>query len=126
MFLHQIVRGAADKSYGIHVAQLAGVPRAVNDRAREVLQWLESQHEKAESAADGSAKSLPKAQQVHINGTPPARPSHWQLTLFGVEEHPLLDEIRAANLDEMRPREALDLVHSWQQRLLDETATAQR
>ena len=37
VFLHQIVPGAADKSYGIHVAQLAGVPRAVNERAREVL-----------------------------------------------------------------------------------------
>ena len=41
VFLHQIVPGAADKSYGIHVAQLAGVPRVVNDRAREVLAWLE-------------------------------------------------------------------------------------
>ena len=45
VFLHQIVPGAADKSYGIHVAQLAGVPRSVNERAREVLAWLEAQHE---------------------------------------------------------------------------------
>src|SRR3954451_8870543 len=49
MFLHQIVPGAADKSYGIHVAQLAGVPRSVNDRAREVLQLLESQHRTTEN-----------------------------------------------------------------------------
>ena len=48
VFLHQIVPGAADKSYGIHVAQLAGVPRSVNERAREVLAWLEAQHQAAD------------------------------------------------------------------------------
>jgi DNA mismatch repair protein MutS len=126
MFLHQIVPGAADKSYGIHVAQLAGVPRAVNDRAREVLQWLESQHHRAEDDTAASATKLPKSQSTSVNGAPPARPSHWQLTLFGVEEHPLLDEIRAANIDEMKPREALELVHSWQQRLIDEGSVAKR
>jgi DNA mismatch repair protein MutS len=126
MFLHQIVPGAADKSYGIHVAQLAGVPRAVNDRAREVLHWLESQHQRAENDVSDSANKLPKTQGTSVNGAPPARPSHWQLTLFGVEEHPLLDEIRAANLDEMKPREALDLVHTWQQRLIDEVSVAKR
>ena len=42
VFLHQIVPGAADKSYGIHVAQLAGVPREVNERAAEVLAELEA------------------------------------------------------------------------------------
>ncbi|HEY3391308.1 MAG TPA: DNA mismatch repair protein MutS, partial [Lacipirellulaceae bacterium] len=55
VFLHQIVPGAADKSYGIHVAQLAGVPRSVNERAREVLAWLESKHEPADANAGGSA-----------------------------------------------------------------------
>src|SRR4051812_48306968 len=57
MFLHQIVPGAADKSYGIHVAQLAGVPHTVNDRAREVLQLLESQHRSKDSAASNSLAS---------------------------------------------------------------------
>jgi hypothetical protein len=98
----------------------------VNERAREVLQWLESQHQQAENGACSSATKLPKTERSAVNGTPPARPSHWQLTLFGVEEHPLLDEIRAANLDEMRPREALDLVHAWQQRLVDEVSAAKR
>ena len=41
VFLHQIVPGAADKSYGIHVAQLAGVPREVNQRAEQILASLE-------------------------------------------------------------------------------------
>jgi DNA mismatch repair protein MutS len=44
LFLHKIVAGSADKSYGIHVARLAGIPRAVLERAREVLTELESRH----------------------------------------------------------------------------------
>jgi DNA mismatch repair protein MutS len=113
VFLHQIVPGAADKSYGIHVAQLAGVPRSVNDRAREVLAWLESQHE----SADGKACSVTS---VALSDRAARRDGQWQMTLFGCEEHPLLDEIRAASLDELRPLEALQLLQSWQQRLINE------
>jgi DNA mismatch repair protein MutS len=118
VFLHQIVPGAADKSYGIHVAQLAGVPRSVNERAREVLAWLEAQHETNVDAAE-----LPAT-----NGRVgrPARQSanHWQLSLFGGEDHPLLDEILATDLNELTPLEALRLLHSWQTRLAQERAAA--
>jgi DNA mismatch repair protein MutS len=48
VFLHKIVDGAADKSYGIHVARLAGVPREVNSRAKQILSQLEQQHLDAE------------------------------------------------------------------------------
>jgi DNA mismatch repair protein MutS len=126
VFLHQIVPGAADKSYGIHVAQLAGVPRSVNERAREVLAWLEAQHASADAAHHGGSVTCDLANAAASFGskngdqTPPNGPS--QMTLFGVEDHPLLDEIRGANLDDMRPVEALELVHSWQQRLLEEQA----
>jgi DNA mismatch repair protein MutS len=124
VFLHQIVPGAADKSYGIHVAQLAGVPRSVNDRAREVLSWLESQHQ----SVDGSACGLAKSTTIHAspNGKPSSTNAPWQMTLFGFEEHPLLDEIREVDLDAMRPIEALELLNSWQQRLADEAPTAKR
>src|SRR5690606_37573226 len=44
VFLHKIVPGAADKSYGIHVARLAGVPREVNERAKQILAQLEQEH----------------------------------------------------------------------------------
>jgi DNA mismatch repair protein MutS len=117
VFLHQIVPGAADKSYGIHVAQLAGVPRSVNDRAKEVLHWLETQHN-ANTSAGGLAPetSRPPAPNGHRD--------HWQLTLFGGDDHPLLDEIRAANLDDLTPREALELLHDWQERLAHERSTA--
>jgi DNA mismatch repair protein MutS len=112
VFLHQIVPGPADKSYGIHVAQLAGVPRSVNERAREVLAWLEAQHETGDAAEDGFYSQSPS----HKRGSN----GRWQMTLFGVEDHPLLEEIRGANLDDMRPVEALELLHSWQQRLVEE------
>jgi DNA mismatch repair protein MutS len=120
VFLHQIVPGAADKSYGIHVAQLAGVPRSVNDRAREVLAWLEAQHQ----AAEGSSSTRGSISQPASNGHASRSAGNWQLTLFGLEEHPLLDEIRAANLDELRPIEALELLQSWQQRLAEESSAA--
>ena len=96
VFLHQIVPGAADKSYGIHVAQLAGVPRSVNERAREVLQLLEAQHQAADAAAGVVAAQPPKITPPSPNGHAAERAGNWQLTLFGFEEHPLLDEIRAA------------------------------
>jgi DNA mismatch repair ATPase MutS len=55
IFLHQIVPGAADKSYGIHVAKIAGVPREVNDRAAEILATLEAAH-RVESPGDAAPK----------------------------------------------------------------------
>jgi DNA mismatch repair protein MutS len=116
------VPGAADKSYGIHVAQLAGVPRTVNDRAREVLQWLEAQHESADGAGAASTSKSRPASNGHVGRSA----SNWQLTLFGLEEHPLLEEIRAANLNDMRPLEALQLLQTWQQRLVDEQSVAKR
>jgi DNA mismatch repair protein MutS len=118
VFLHQIVPGAADKSYGIHVAQLAGVPRSVNERAREVLAWLEAQHETNVDAAE-----LPNTNGGL--GRPDGRSSnHWQLTLFGTDDHPLLDEIRAINLNDLTPLEALRRLHAWQEQLADERAAA--
>jgi DNA mismatch repair protein MutS len=122
VFLHQIVPGAADKSYGIHVAQLAGVPRSVNDRAREVLAWLEAQHE----------TNVDQAELPSVNGRvgrPTSRAAgnasnHWQLTLFGGDDHPLLDEIVGTDLNELTPLEALRLLHAWQQRLVEERAAA--
>jgi DNA mismatch repair protein MutS len=122
VFLHQIVPGAADKSYGIHVAQLAGVPRSVNERAREVLAWLEAQHEAADGDACGFAKPSTQIRPA-ANGKEDRSNGKWQMTLFGLEQHPLLEEIRGANLDIMRPVEALELLYSWQRQLAEERAT---
>ncbi|HEX5472599.1 MAG TPA: DNA mismatch repair protein MutS, partial [Lacipirellulaceae bacterium] len=139
MFLHQIVPGAADKSYGIHVAQLAGVPRSVSERAREVLELLESQHGSSQRDANGNARDVfSVGREAKFTGdefglaadanrsSPCPQRTRWQLTLFGLEEHPLLEEIRATNLDAIEPREALDLIQSWQVQLAYPPVAAKR
>ena len=107
VFLHKIVDGAADKSYGIHVARLAGVPREVIHRAREILAQLEQEHYDNQGRPK-IARKRPTAAMV-------------QLSLFGPEEHPVLEEIRKLDLDSTAPLAALELLHRWQQQLRSES-----
>ena len=103
IFLHKIVAGAADKSYGIQVARLAGVPREVIDRSEVILQTLEADHQ------DSTGKTtIPQRKR---------RSKHKQLTLFGPEYHPLLDELRALDTDHMTPTAALDALQKLRSRL---------
>jgi DNA mismatch repair protein MutS len=115
VFLHKIVPGAADKSYGIHVARLAGVPRSVNERAKQILAQLEAEH-------------LDEQGRPKIGAGRTKRPrGDVQLTLFAPPEHPLLDAIRETDVDRLTPLEALQLLHQWQARLradLDSTSTS--
>ena len=105
VFLHKIVPGAADKSYGIHVARLAGVPREVNERAKQILAQLESEH------LDGEGR--PKISQRGRRGD-------LQLTLFAPYEPPLVGELRELDLDSTTPLDALQLIQKWQQQLTEE------
>ncbi len=103
IFLHKIVPGAADKSYGIHVARLAGVPREVIERSEVILQTLEADHQ------DSTGKTtIPQRKR---------RSKHKQLTLFGPEYHPLLDEIRAMDIDTMTPAGALEALQRLRSRI---------
>ena len=104
IFLHRIVEGAADKSYGIHVARLAGVPAAVIDRARVILDTLEEDH-------------LDDAGRPKIPARTSRRTAEQQLSLFPPEPHPLLDEIRQMDLDQMTPLAALEELHRLRQSL---------
>jgi DNA mismatch repair protein MutS len=97
VFLHRIVPGGADRSYGIHVAQLAGLPRPVVQRAGEILNQLE--------ASSGKA--------VKINPQAPQ-----QMALFP-ETNPLLDELKALDLNTLSPIEALNRIYEWQRKYLD-------
>jgi DNA mismatch repair protein MutS len=106
IFLHKIVAGAADKSYGIHVARLAGVPREVVERARVILESLESDH------VDEKGRSKVPARSTR----PSARK---QLTLFQPPPHPLLEEIRGLDLDQMTPLAALEKLHALRDGLRD-------
>ena len=105
IFLHKIVPGAADKSYGIHVARLAGVPRSVNERAKQILAQLEQDH----VGSNGQSKLIkPKTK----------RRGDLQLTLFAPEEHPLIEKIRQLDTNELSPMAALKLLSEWQQEVV--------
>ena len=92
IFLHKIVPGGVDKSYGIHVAQLAGLPRSVLHRAREVLDELETNNR-----GDGPVKKREKE---------PAT----QMTLFSGKSE-VEEELRKLEIDGMTPLEALNKLY---------------
>jgi len=101
IFLHKIVPGGADKSYSIHVAQLAGIPRPVIHRAEEILAELEQK---------GDAKARRKAMQEIV------MPAAMQMTLFSAELHPLIEEIKGLAIDELTPIEAIGKLYELQQK----------
>jgi len=98
VFLRKVVPGGADKSYGVHVAQLAGLPKVVVHRAQEVLSGLESDHpRRGESKSSRIKKELPQ-----------------QLPLFS---RPILaDEIMALDIDSMSPLEAITKLYELKQK----------
>ncbi|HJU19653.1 MAG TPA: DNA mismatch repair protein MutS [Stellaceae bacterium] len=97
VFLHEVAAGAADRSYGIHVAKLAGLPSAVTARAEEILAIIET-GDKSEALAR-LADDLPLFRAARRPAAPPPPESAAEA---------LLREIRP---DELSPREALDLVY---------------
>jgi DNA mismatch repair protein MutS len=101
VFLRKIVPGGADKSYGIHVAQLAGIPRPVIHRAQEILEELERK---------GDAKARRKAMRDLT------MPAAWQMTLLAAEPHPLIEELKALAIEELTPIEAISKLYELQQR----------
>ena len=86
VFLHRITPGAADRSYGIHVARLAGLPDVVTRRAEEILAQLESQN----------------------GSNSPA-----QMSLLPPDRHPILDEIEDLDLEGLSPLDALNKLYEW-------------
>ncbi len=93
VFLRKVEPGAADRSYGIEVAKLAGLPNEVVLRAREVL----TEHEFAEAQAT-----------AHLS--PGATPGPAQLTIFTPLSQPVLDKLREVDLNRLTPLEALNLL----------------
>jgi DNA mismatch repair protein MutS len=101
VFLHKIVPGGADKSYGIHVAQLAGIPRPVIHRAEEILAELEQR---------GDAKARRQAmQEIKV-------PAVTQMTLFSAGQHPLIEELKQLAIDELTPIEAIGKLYELQEK----------
>ena len=102
VFLHRLEPGGTDRSYGIHVAQLAGLPAAVVRRAREILGTLEGEHRM-------------------VPGQPPGPGDPGQLALFAEApaRHPLMDELREIDLNAMTPLEALNRLAELQRKATD-------
>jgi DNA mismatch repair protein MutS len=102
VFLHRIENGGTDRSYGLHVARLAGVPKAVIERAQAVLRELEREGEDGRQALVAS-----RDRRV---------PGPKQKELFAPPSDPLVEELRALDLDGLTPRQALELLTKWQER----------
>jgi DNA mismatch repair protein MutS len=103
LFLHKVVPGFADHSYGIQVAQMAGLPEEVTDRAKKILRNLEE--------SDLNVYSSGK----QIKGRIP--PPDIQMTLFEMKDERLREEIRKLDVEKMTPLEALQKLAEIKQRL---------
>ncbi|MHA1108199.1 MAG: DNA mismatch repair protein MutS [Alphaproteobacteria bacterium] len=111
VFLHEVAPGAADRSYGIHVGRLAGLPPAVIARAEEVLAALETGEQSG--AISRLADDLPLFQA--------ARPaSSSAAASLGTEPSPVDEALRKADPDAMTPRDALDFLYQLRAMLKDE------
>jgi DNA mismatch repair protein MutS len=105
VFLRKVVDGVADRSYGVQVAKLAGIPAVVTDRAKEILRNLEKQ----QLDVGGRPRLAEHA------GAPP--PPDVQLDLFRGQEEVVVDALRRLDLDTLTPLAALNLLASLRARL---------
>ncbi|MCY3782096.1 MAG: DNA mismatch repair protein MutS [Chloroflexi bacterium] len=99
VFLHRVIPGGADQSYGVHVARLAGMPHSVVDRARELLVQLED---------GGSDFALFKP-----------KPQHQQLSFFDPPENPVLGALRSLEVDGLSPIEALTTLYELKRMVVE-------
>ena len=109
VFLHEVGDGCADRSYGIHVAKLAGLPAPVIKRAKKVLEELETKNNQAEKLAGdlplfAAFEQEMKAEEEYVK-----------------EESSVQKAVREINPDALSPREALDIIYQLVQMVKDET-----
>ena len=108
IFLRKIVPGGTDKSYGIQVARLAGLPKDVLDRAHEVLFNLEQ--------SEFDEVGVPKISHSENSDN---KSSAGQLALFSEPENPLIQKIKEIDPNQLSPREALEILFELTERLKD-------
>jgi len=97
IFLHKIVPGGADRSYGIYVAKLAGLPEPVLKRAQEILEKLQEEKKIRHQVASVQADQLSLLKESAAN--------------------PVLEELKKTNIMELTPLQALNLIHEWQKKI---------
>src|SRR6185369_17379603 len=105
VFLRRVVEGSASKSYGLEVARLAGLPRGVIDRAREILLNLE-------------------ANELDVTGKPkfarhlPSRKNDPQPTLFEIANEAVIDDLRALDVESLGTEQAVEVLRKLKERLM--------
>jgi len=104
VFLYKIVPGGVDKSYGIHVAKLAGLPKSVVHRAQEVLEELEEDSSRTKGVVKGQRRKKESAPQLSFFGQKP----------------PLLEELEKLEIDSLTPLEALTKLYELQKKAREE------
>jgi DNA mismatch repair protein MutS len=102
IFLHRIVEGGTDRSYGIHVARLAGIPKDVLDRARQLLGELAVQHVGRPKISRGR-----KAEKIQDTS---------QMQLFIDPAQELMRALAALNVDELTPMQAFNFIRQWKEK----------
>ncbi|HZD03598.1 MAG TPA: hypothetical protein VE173_01735, partial [Longimicrobiales bacterium] len=110
VFLRRLEAGGADRSYGIQVARLAGLPEGVIARARELLAELEGTH-------SGGGEGLGRRGRHRPASEPPPD----QLSFFQVAEHPVMGRLRELDLEHMTPLEAMNLLDELRAAARDDT-----
>ena len=95
VFLYKIIRGGTDRSYGIHVAQLAGLPQTVISRSFEILKQLEEDTAHTRSG-------IPASEQMS----------------FFPESNPLVDDLQKIDLNQLSPIEALNILYEWKRKYI--------
>ena len=117
VFLRKIIKGGADKSYGIQAAKLAGVPEVVLARAKEIAAELSEHDITVTAAADIMPKLLEKTHS-RSKGKSRSKNTDGQLSLFGnAEESCVVADIKALDLSNMTPMKALLYLNDLQERL---------
>jgi len=107
IFLRKVARGGSDRSYGIHVARLAGIPKQVTDRAEKILSILESENTEATQIIEGK-KENPRA---------PKKENQPGLFEWAQQNHPIVEELRQLTVDGLTPLAALNKIAEWKDRL---------
>ncbi|KQL39381.1 DNA mismatch repair protein MutS [Bacillus sp. FJAT-25509] len=129
LFLHKIFEGAADQSYGIHVAELANLPKDVIIRAKELLNDLESNnHSFVKEEIINKEQVMINKQETkkEIDQTADKEDIGSQLSLFDdnqpkvkevIKNHPVIDQLKGINILELNPMEAFNLLYELQKQV---------
>jgi DNA mismatch repair protein MutS len=121
IFLHKVLRGFADHSYGIQVAQMAGLPEEVTERAKHILRNLEAseltlleQAREPAAHADNTPSPSPKSRRVRIEAEPSL---NVQMSLFELKNSALDRELSGIDLDRITPMQAMNLLAEIKQKI---------